>query len=78
MALVATSARNPFQGKAEDISDAGIIVRITVDVGVPFVAAITRRSFLDMGLKQGMQVFLTFKAVDVHVFNHTSQQSVGQ
>ncbi|MBN2186952.1 MAG: ATP-binding cassette domain-containing protein [Dehalococcoidia bacterium] len=65
---IESSARNSFQGGIKGISDAGIIVRITVDVGVPLVAAITRRSFLDMGLKQGMQVFLTFKAADVHVF----------
>ena len=65
---IESSARNSFQGEIQDISDTGTIVRITVDVGVPFVAAITRRSFLDMGLKQGMEVFLTFKAVDVHVF----------
>lgn len=63
-----SSARNSFQGKVQDISDAGIIVRITVDVGVPLVAAITRHSFLDMGLQQGMNVFLTFKAIDVHIF----------
>jgi molybdopterin-binding protein len=63
-----SSARNSLQGKIQDISDAGIIVRITVDVGVLLVAAITRRSFLDMGLKKGMKVFLTFKAVDVHIF----------
>lgn len=65
---VESSARNSFQGEIQDISDAGIIVRITVDVGVPLVVAITRHSFLDMGLKQGMEVFLTFKAADVHVF----------
>jgi len=65
---IESSARNSFQGEIQDISDAGTIVRITVDVGVPLVAAITRRSLLDMGLKQGMEVFLTFKAVDVHVF----------
>jgi molybdopterin-binding protein len=63
-----SSARNSFQGKIQDISDTGIIVRIKVDVGIPLVAAITRRSFLDMGLKLGMTVFLTFKAADVHVF----------
>ena len=65
---VESSARNSFQGEIQDISDTGMIVRITVDAGIPFVAAITRRSFLDMGLKQGMNVFLTFKATDVHVF----------
>jgi molybdopterin-binding protein len=65
---IKSSARNSFKGKIQDISDAGTIVRITVDVGVPFVAAITRRSFLDMGLKQGTEVFLTFKAADVYIF----------
>ncbi|MBN1189492.1 MAG: ATP-binding cassette domain-containing protein [Dehalococcoidales bacterium] len=65
---IESSARNSFQGKIQDISDTGIIVRITVDAGIPLVAAITRRSFLDMGLKQGMEVYLTFKAADVHVF----------
>ncbi len=65
---IESSARNSFQGEIQDISDAGIVLRITVDAGVPFVAAITRRSFLDMGLRQGQRVFLTFKAADVHVF----------
>lgn len=63
-----SNARNSFQGRVQDISDAGVIVRIMVDVGVPLVAAITRHSFLDMGLQQGTDVFLTFKAVDVHIF----------
>jgi molybdopterin-binding protein len=48
---IESSARNSFQGKVQDISNAGIIVRITVDTGLPLVAAITRHSFLDMGLK---------------------------
>jgi molybdate transport system ATP-binding protein/molybdate/tungstate transport system ATP-binding protein len=65
---IESSARNSFQGEIQDISDAGIVLRITVDAGIPLVAAITRRSFLDMGLKQGQRVFLTFKAADVHVF----------
>jgi molybdopterin-binding protein len=49
LGLLESSARNSFRGKIQDVSDAGTIVRITVDIGVPLVAAITRRSFLDMG-----------------------------
>lgn len=63
-----SSARNSFEGEIQDIADAGIVLRITVDAGLPFVAAITRRSFLDMDLEPGKKVFLTFKATDVHVF----------
>ena len=65
---VKSSARNSFRGRIRDISDIGMIVRIHVDAGMPFVAAVTRRSSMDMGLKEGMEVFLTFKATDVHVF----------
>jgi molybdopterin-binding protein len=43
-------------------------IEAKVDMGIPFVAAITRHSFLDMSLRQGMDVYLTFKAADVHVF----------
>ena len=65
---IESSARNVFHGAIEDISDIGAIVRIKVDAGIPLLAAITKRSFSDLCLKQGMEVFLTFKAVDVHVF----------
>jgi molybdopterin-binding protein len=65
---IKSSARNLFYGKIQKISNTGIIVRITVDVGIPLVAAITSRSFQDMGLSLGMDVYLTFKAIDVHLF----------
>lgn len=68
LAPVLSSARNSFQGEIKEISDAGIVLRITVDAGISFVAAITRRSFFDMELNQGTKVFLTFKAADVHIF----------
>lgn len=63
-----SSARNCFRGKIVEISDTGTVVRITVDTGVPMIAAITRRSFQDMELRLGLDVYLTFKAMDVHVF----------
>jgi molybdopterin-binding protein len=65
---IESSARNSFYGEIERIVDEGNIIRITVDVGVPFVVSITRRSFEDMGLGAGTKVYLTFKATSVHVF----------
>jgi molybdate transport system ATP-binding protein/molybdate/tungstate transport system ATP-binding protein len=65
---IASSARNAFTGPIQNILDGGTIIRITVDVGIPVIAAITRRSFEDMKLREGLQVHLTFKAADVHVF----------
>ena len=65
---IESSARNSFEGKIENILDEGTIIRITVNAGIPFIVAITRRSFDDMELKSGMTVYLTFKATAVHVF----------
>ncbi|MBN2238915.1 MAG: ATP-binding cassette domain-containing protein [Dehalococcoidales bacterium] len=63
-----SSARNSFRGNICDFSNTGVVVNLNVDTGIPFIASITRRSFMDMELKPGMEVFLTFKAADVHVF----------
>lgn len=64
-----SSARNALSGRITDITDTGTIVRITIENGgIPFIAAITRRSCLDMNLKPGMEACFSFKATDVHLF----------
>ena len=65
---IESSAKNSFRGKIEEISDTGTIVRVKINAGVPFIVAITRRSLVDMRLRIGMDVFLTFKSNDVHMF----------
>ena len=65
---IESSARNVFQGKIQDIVDTGSVLRIKVDVGVPFIAAITKRSLDDLYLKEGVSINLTFKATAVHLF----------
>jgi molybdopterin-binding protein len=65
---IESSARNSFRGTIEEISDTGTVVRIKVNAGIPFVVAVTRRSLVDMRLRTGMEVFLTFKSTDVHIF----------
>ena len=63
-----SSVRNQFRGTVRDISPAGAITRVTVDVsGVPIVAAVTTRSALELGLAEGVQVFAAFKATAVHL-----------
>jgi molybdopterin-binding protein len=68
MERIETSARNSYRGEITEIIDWGTIVKIVVDVGIPFVVVITKRSFEDMALKEGMSVYITFKATAVHVF----------
>jgi tungstate transport system ATP-binding protein len=60
-----SSARNVLKGKITEITDAGNVVKVKVDVGKPFIVQITKRSLTDMGLHLGMEVYLAFKASSV-------------
>jgi len=63
---IASSARNTFRGKIIEATDLNRNVQVKVDVGKVFVATITRRSFQEMQLNLGSEVYLTFKASAVH------------
>ena len=65
---IETSARNSYRGAITEILDRGAITKIIVDVCISFAVVITKRSFEDMALKEGMLVYITFKASAVHVF----------
>ncbi len=62
------SARNSFKGAIENIVDNGTVVRMSVNVGIPFVVVLTRQGFHEMDLHEGDSVCITFKASSVHVF----------
>jgi molybdopterin-binding protein len=64
---IQSSARNMLKGKVVEVVDLNRQVRIKVDTGKEFIAVITRRSFEDMQLNLGSQVYLNFKASLVHV-----------
>ncbi len=63
---IESSARNSFSGKIISVIDKGATIKIVADCGIPISTLITRRSLDDMGLKEGMSAYLTFKASDVH------------
>jgi molybdopterin-binding protein len=63
-----SSARNVFRGRIVAISDRGAIVYVTVRIPPDFVCMITRRSLEEMELREGMGVYIAFKASAVHVF----------
>jgi len=62
------SARNSFKGAIENIVDNGTVVRLSVNVGIPFVVVLTRQGFSEMDLHKGDFICITFKASSVHVF----------
>jgi len=63
-----SSARNMFHGRIVRLAEHGAEMRVTIDVGVELVARITRRSFDEMGLAVGREVYASFKSVAVKVF----------
>jgi molybdate/tungstate transport system ATP-binding protein len=63
-----TSARNILYGNVVEIKDKGAIIQLKIDCGLPFVAVITRQSFLDLNINIGSKIYLYFKAGNVHLF----------
>jgi molybdopterin-binding protein len=64
----ASSVRNQFNGQVTELTPAGAITRVTVDVsGTPIVAAVTSRSVRELGLVPGVSVVAAFKAAAVHL-----------
>lgn len=64
---IVSSARNTFKGKILQTTDLNRNVQVKVDVGKEFTAIVTKRSFQEMQLNLGSEVYLTFKASSVHV-----------
>jgi molybdopterin-binding protein len=63
-----STARNCFQGVVSDIADRGSIIYVTVSLPPDFICLITRQSFEELELREGVRVWITFKASAVHVF----------
>jgi len=61
----ASSARNILKGRITEIIDSDSLVRLKVDVGKPFLAQITKRSFNEMSLNLNAEIYLAFKASSV-------------
>jgi len=57
-----SSARNVFRGKVTEASDRANNVQLKVDVGREFTALITRKSFDEMQVNIGSNVYLAIKA----------------
>jgi molybdate/tungstate transport system ATP-binding protein len=64
---VESSARNRFEGTVAEVADLGARVLLRISGEIPITAIITRRSFFEMGLNIGSQVYAFFKATSVDV-----------
>jgi molybdate transport system ATP-binding protein len=69
-----SSARNHQQGRVVEVSPAGSLLKVVVDIGFEIVALVTRQAVSDMGLANGTEVFVAFKASAVHLIPRGIQE----
>jgi molybdopterin-binding protein len=60
-----TSATNQFKGIIKDISPSIFGFEVLIDAGTLFYARITRESVQNLGLREGKEVWISFKASNV-------------
>lgn len=70
-----TSARNTLAGTITRVTPSGALVRIEVDCGFPLVSLVTKRSVEELDLRQGHEVYASFKATGVHVIRRRKKLS---
>ena len=64
---VETSARNQFKGVVSSAEEHGTVMWLKIDVGELFTVQITKKSFFEMGLNVGSELYISFKASSVIV-----------
>lgn len=64
---VETSARNQFKGVVSSAEEHGTVMWLKIDVGEVFTVQITKKSFFEMGLNVGSELYISFKASSVIV-----------
>jgi molybdate transport system ATP-binding protein len=62
-----SSARNHLRGVIMEVTPAGVLTRVNVDVGFQLTALVTRQAVADLALSKGADVFAVFKAPAVHL-----------
>ena len=72
-----TSARNVYSARVTGIASMGPFLKVQLDCGFPISSYVTPESFTFLGLREGRQVYLSFKATAVHVI-HQEPHGGGQ
>jgi molybdopterin-binding protein len=68
LAPISTSARNTHYGRITAVRERNGTVDVTVDTGDILIARLTKRSYMEMGLVLGGEVYLIFKAEAVRLY----------
>ncbi len=62
-----SSGRNSFNGVVSEVIRRKSTVKLVIDTGIPFRVVLTKRTYDDMELCTGADVYLTFKASATHI-----------
>ncbi|MBN2255650.1 MAG: TOBE domain-containing protein, partial [Deltaproteobacteria bacterium] len=66
---LASSMQNSFTGKVIGVIDHGFFYEIQIVLnGVTFRSLITKRSFFEMGILEGIDIAFAFKSTAIHYF----------
>lgn len=63
-----SSARNVFKGKVTNIVFDGNAAKITLDIGIPITALITKKSTEELNIEPGSVLYAVFKTMAVKVY----------
>jgi molybdopterin-binding protein len=63
-----SSARNVFKGIVVNIIEEGTSAKVVLDIGIPIVALITKKSLSEMGIEVGTELYAVFKTMAVKVY----------
>ena len=69
-----SSARNVFPGRIVKIIPLGLYHKVQLDCGFPLVSYITGHSLENLSLREGKEVFASFKATSIHVVRRSLRQ----
>ncbi|HET9596011.1 MAG TPA: TOBE domain-containing protein, partial [Anaeromyxobacteraceae bacterium] len=64
-----TSARNVYRARVTGVASLGPYLKVSVDCGFPASSYVTPESIAALGLREGLEVFASFKATAVHVID---------
>jgi molybdopterin-binding protein len=65
-----SSARNSFKGTVTNVLKKASVAEVILDVGIPLIIDITRKSCEEMAVKTGDKLWATFKVSSLKVFEH--------
>ena len=63
-----SSARNIFKGTVVELIENDDGVRVVLDIGIPLMSMITKKSMESMNISKGCELYAVFKTMSINVY----------